>query len=76
MGVTFMTLFVANTLIGWIGGFYEKMTPIEFWALHAAIAATGAVLTVLLRGSLQRALDRRPAEQALRPSAQTLEVKR
>jgi hypothetical protein len=31
---------------------------------------------VLLRGSLQRALDRRPAEQALRPSAQTLEVKR
>jgi hypothetical protein len=25
---------VSNTLIGWIGGFYEKMTPAEFWAMH------------------------------------------
>jgi hypothetical protein len=39
-----MSLFISNNLIGWIGGFYEKMTPAEFWAMHSAIAAGGAFL--------------------------------
>jgi POT family proton-dependent oligopeptide transporter len=47
MGLVFMSLFVSNTLIGWIGGFYEKMTPAEFWAMHAAIAAAGGLLVML-----------------------------
>jgi proton-dependent oligopeptide transporter, POT family len=47
MGLVFMSLFVSNTLIGWIGGFYEKMTPAEFWAMHAAIAAGGGLLVML-----------------------------
>ncbi|MFZ3376085.1 MAG: hypothetical protein WA183_11070 [Chthoniobacterales bacterium] len=51
-----MSLFVANTLIGWIGGFYEKMTPAEFWAMHAAIAAAGGLLVLLFGRRLNRAL--------------------
>ena len=47
MGLVFMSLFISNTLIGWIGGFYEKMTPAQFWAMHAAIAAGGGLLVVL-----------------------------
>jgi hypothetical protein len=39
MELTFMTLFISNNLIGWIGSFYEKMRPAQFWAMHAAIAA-------------------------------------
>ena len=39
MGVSFLTLFVANNLIGRIGTFYEKMSPAAFWSLHAAISA-------------------------------------
>ena len=27
MGLAFMSLFISNNLIGWIGGFYEKMSP-------------------------------------------------
>jgi hypothetical protein len=50
-GVVFTSLFVAN-LIGWIGGFYEKMRPAGFWGMHAAIGATGGVL-VPLRPSAQ-----------------------
>jgi POT family proton-dependent oligopeptide transporter len=38
MGLAFMILFISNNLIGWNGGFYEKMRPIEFWATHAEIA--------------------------------------
>ncbi len=75
MGFAFMSLFVANNLIGWIGGFYEKMRPVDFWAMHAAIAATGGVLVLLFGRGLGRMLAVEP-EQPLRPAALTLEVER
>ncbi len=75
MGVAFTTLFVANNLIGWIGGFYEQMSPARFWGLHAAIGATGGMLVLLFGGVLTRALAG-GAQQPLRASAQTIEVER
>ena len=75
MGVAFTTLFVANNLIGWIGGYYERLTPAQFWGLHAAIGATGGVLVLLFGGMLTRALAG-GAQQPLRASAQTIEVER
>ena len=51
-----MSLFIANTIIGWIGSFYEKMTPAQFWAMHAAIAAGGGLLVVLFGRRLGRTL--------------------
>ena len=56
MGLVFMSLFISNTLIGWIGRFYEKMTPAAFWAMHAAIAAGGGLLVMLFGRRLSRAL--------------------
>jgi POT family proton-dependent oligopeptide transporter len=56
MGLAFMSLFISNNLIGWIGGFYEKMTPAQFWAMHAAIAIGGGLLVVLLGRRLSRTL--------------------
>lgn len=76
MGLAFMSIFVGNILIGWIGGFYEKMTPLEFWSLHAAIGATGGVLVLLFGRALTRMLDTGGVEQPLRPSAMTHEVER
>ncbi len=57
MGIAFMSLFVSNNLIGWIGGFYERMSPIEFWAMHAVIGAIGGILVMLFGGRLSRALQ-------------------
>jgi proton-dependent oligopeptide transporter, POT family len=56
MGLAFMSLFISNNLIGWIGGFYEKMTPAQFWAMHAAIAIGGGFLVVLFGRRLSRSL--------------------
>jgi len=56
MGLAFMSLFISNNLIGWIGGFYERMTPAAFWAMHAAIAAGGGLLVVLFGRRLSRTL--------------------
>ena len=75
MGLAFMSLFFSNNLIGWIGGFYERMTPIAFWGLHAAIAAVGGLLVMVFGRRLERVLST-AAEQPLRPSAMTHEVER
>jgi hypothetical protein len=55
-----MSLFISNNLIGWIGGFYEKMSPAQFWTMHAAIAIVGGVLVVIFGRRLSRLLDRVP----------------
>jgi len=59
MGIAFMSLFVANNLIGWIGGFYEHIGATRFWAMHALISAAGGLLLMLLGRRLGRVL--RPA---------------
>ena len=64
MGLAFMTLFISNNLIGWIGGFYEKMTPVQFWAMHAAIGASGGLLVMLLNSRLTRVLHSAQSNQA------------
>ena len=65
MGVSFLTLFVANNLIGRIGTYYEKMTPAAFWALHAAIGAIGGLLMLISARYLGRALEPKPSVQLL-----------
>jgi proton-dependent oligopeptide transporter, POT family len=75
MGIAFLTLFVGNNLIGWIGTFYEQMTPLAFWLLHAGIAATGGILVLLFGPALRRVLEPRET-QGLRPAAMTQEVER
>jgi len=49
MGIAFLSLFLANNIIGWLGRLYERMDPAPFWLLHAGIASTGG-LWVLLFG--------------------------
>jgi POT family proton-dependent oligopeptide transporter len=56
MGIAFMSLFISNNPIGWIGGFYERMSPIQFWAMHAAIGAIGGILVMLFGRRLGRVL--------------------
>jgi len=73
MGIAFTSLFVSNNLVGWIGGFYETMGPMQFWLLHAGIAAAGGVSIMLFGPMLGRALAT-DAPQPLRPAAMTVEV--
>jgi proton-dependent oligopeptide transporter, POT family len=56
MGAAFLSLFLSNVTLGRIGGFFERMTPLQFWALHAAIAATGGILALALSPRLERML--------------------
>jgi POT family proton-dependent oligopeptide transporter len=62
MGSSFLVLFVANNFIGWIGTFYEKLGPLEFWLLHAGIGGAGALLALLFGRTLGRILEPGPNE--------------
>lgn len=66
MGVCFLTLFVANNLIGRIGAYYERMTPTAFWTLHAAIGAAGGLLLLFLGRPLGRILEPQPSQPLTR----------
>ncbi|MFM6830096.1 MAG: hypothetical protein ACKOVA_07165 [Novosphingobium sp.] len=57
VGAAFLSPFIAHTAAGWVGSFYDQMSPATFWTMDAGIALLGAALVFTLRGPLGRALD-------------------
>jgi proton-dependent oligopeptide transporter, POT family len=57
MGASFLSLFAGSVIMGWVGSFYDQMSPAVFWTLDAGIGLTGAVLVLALRPLLNRALE-------------------
>jgi POT family proton-dependent oligopeptide transporter len=43
--------------MGWVGSFYDGMSPAAFWLVDAAIGFAGALLVALLGRVLKRALE-------------------
>lgn len=56
MGVAFLSPFVGHTLAGWVGSYFDQMSPATFWAMDAAIALVGAAVILFLRKPLTRGL--------------------
>ena len=56
MGVVMLSLFVANNIVGWTGGLYERLGPAGFWALQVAIGVAGGLVLLVLGRPLERAL--------------------
>src|SRR2546423_1432465 len=44
IGVYYLAFFAANNLVGWIGGFLEKMPATNFWLLHSALCGTAGII--------------------------------
>jgi len=50
LGVYFLHLFMANNLVGWLGGLLERMPATQFWLLHvASVGASGVLMLVAAR---------------------------
>jgi POT family proton-dependent oligopeptide transporter len=56
VGGYYLTLFAGGLASGWLGRFYETLSPAAFWLLHGAIVAVGGVLILLLRPVFARRL--------------------
>jgi POT family proton-dependent oligopeptide transporter len=49
LGCYYVHLFLANNLVGWLGGLIEKMSGTQFWLLHAGLIAGAGVVLLLAR---------------------------
>ncbi len=69
-GVCYLSLFAGSVTSGWLGRFYEVLSPAQFWLLHAAIVGSGTLLILLLRAPLSRTLktNERTAEAGTAPA--------
>ena len=65
MGATFLALFIASVAAGWVGSFYDQMSPAAFWTLNASIAVVGALAAFLLGPAIKRSLSATNSHQAL-----------
>jgi POT family proton-dependent oligopeptide transporter len=54
VGAYYLALFAGGIVSGWLGRFFEVLTPAAFWLMHGAIVGSGAVLILLLRRPLLR----------------------
>ena len=52
----YLSIFVGGVTSGWLGKFYEVMTPAEFWMMHSFIVLAGAVLIFIFYKPFTRIL--------------------
>ena len=64
MGLHYLAFFGCNTLVGWVGGLYEKWPTPRFWLLHAAFAVGSGTVFVLFKVFLSPYLLNGPIEKA------------
>jgi POT family proton-dependent oligopeptide transporter len=56
LGLYYLHLFMANNLVGWLGGLQEKMAATQFWLLHAALVGGAGVVFLIARQVFGRLL--------------------
>ena len=56
LGIYYLSLFAGNTMVGWVGGWFEDMKTTDFWLMHVGFAATAGLVFVVYKLVLSRAL--------------------
>lgn len=56
IGLYYMAFFIGNSIVGWIGGWYETMPTTSFWLLHAGFAVVSGVCFILFKIMASRIL--------------------
>jgi POT family proton-dependent oligopeptide transporter len=49
IGLYYLAFFTGNSIVGWVGGFYETWPTTNFWLLHAAFALGSGLCFVLFK---------------------------
>lgn len=49
IGLYYLAFFTANSLVGWVGGFYQTMPTTTFWLMHVGFAAGSGLFFVLFK---------------------------
>lgn len=49
IGLYYLAFFAGNSMVGWIGGWFEEMPVTQFWLLHMGFAAAAGLVFVLFK---------------------------
>jgi len=56
IGLYYLAFFAGNSMVGWVGGWYETMPITTFWLVHAGFAASSGAVFVLFKLFLAKRL--------------------
>ncbi|MGC1301108.1 MAG: oligopeptide:H+ symporter [Caulobacteraceae bacterium] len=56
IGIYYTHLFIANMLVGELGGLLDRMSGVSFWLLHAGLMAVSAAILLVVRVTVGRTL--------------------
>ncbi|WP_417451307.1 peptide MFS transporter [Kordiimonas sp.] len=56
VGSYYLSLFFGGLLSGWLGRFYEQLSPATFWLMHGVIVGVAALLVFVLHKPFSHAL--------------------
>ena len=49
IGLYYLAFFAGNSLVGWVGGWFETMPVARFWLIHMGFAASAGAIFVLFK---------------------------
>jgi len=64
IGLYYLAFFVANAIVGWVGGLYSSLPTTTFWLLHVASAAFGLVAFTVFKLVLGKRMNSTVEDQA------------
>jgi POT family proton-dependent oligopeptide transporter len=64
IGLYYLAFFIANQVVGYVGGLYSSMPTTTFWLLHVASAVVGLVAFVLFKLATNRRVTTDASDQA------------
>jgi POT family proton-dependent oligopeptide transporter len=64
IGLYYLAFFIANAMVGYVGGLYSSLPTTTFWLIHAGSAAFGLVAFVIFKVVIGRRMQGTPADQA------------
>src|SRR5215217_3525465 len=64
IGLYYLAFFIANAIVGWVGGLYSSLPTTTFWLIHVASAVFGLVAFGIFKLVLGKRVAAGPREQA------------
>jgi POT family proton-dependent oligopeptide transporter len=64
IGLYYFSFFIANAVVGYVGGLYSSLPTTTFWLIHVASAVFGLVAFVVLKIAIGHRMTDSAADQA------------
>ena len=64
IGLYYLAFFIANKVVGYVGGLYSSLPTTTFWLIHVASAAFGLVAFIVFKVLVGQRMESTPQDQA------------